>query len=44
MKQFASHTEEDITAKRQNSVHINTIISNKILISYLKEKYMETNA
>jgi hypothetical protein len=47
MKQCASHSEEDITAKRQNIVHINTIISNKaavnLLRSYLKEKDMETN-
>ena len=47
MKQTASHLEEDITAKRQNIVHINTIISNKaaanLLRSYLKEKDMETN-
>ena len=48
MKQIASHLEEDITAKRQNIVHINTIISNKaaanLLRSYLKEKDMETNS
>ena len=47
MKQIASHLEEDITAKRQNIVHINTIISNKAaantLRSYLKETDMETN-
>jgi phosphoribosylaminoimidazole-succinocarboxamide synthase len=47
MKQFASHSEEDIPVKRQNIVHINTIISNKaatnLLKSYLKEKDMETN-
>jgi phosphoribosylaminoimidazole-succinocarboxamide synthase len=47
MKQIASHLEEDITAKRQNIVHINTIISNKaaanLLRSYLKETDMETN-
>jgi hypothetical protein len=47
MKQFASNSEEGITAKRQNIVHINTIISNKaaanLLRSYLKEKDMETN-
>ena len=47
MKQIASHLEEDITAKRQNIVHINTIISNKVaanlLRSYLKETDMETN-
>ena len=46
MKQFASHSEEDITDKRQNIVH-KTIISNKaasnLLRSYLKEKDMETN-
>ena len=44
---MASHSEEDITAKRQNIVHINTIILNKaattLLKSYLKEKDMETN-
>jgi phosphoribosylaminoimidazole-succinocarboxamide synthase len=47
MKQIASHLEEDITAKRQNIVHINTIISNKaaanLLRSYLKETDLETN-
>jgi C4-dicarboxylate transporter len=47
MKQFTSQSEEDITAKRQNIVHINTIISTKaganLLKSYLKEKDMETN-
>ena len=47
MKQFASHSEEDISAKRQNMVHMNTIISSKaaanVLRSYLKEKDMETN-
>ena len=47
MKQFASHSEEDITAKRQNIVYISTIISNKaaanLLRSYLKEKDMETS-
>ena len=47
MKQLASNSEEGITAKRQNIVHINTIISNKaaanLLRSYLKEKDMKTN-
>jgi phosphoribosylaminoimidazole-succinocarboxamide synthase len=47
MKQIASHLEGEITAKRQNVVHINTIISNKpaanLLRSYLKETDMETN-
>ena len=44
MKQIASHLEEEITAKRQNNVHINTIISSKaaanLLRSYLKETDM----
>ena len=47
MKQCASHSEEDSTAKRQNILHINTIIFNKatanVLRSYLKEKDMQTN-
>ena len=46
MKEFASHSEEDITVKRHNSVPINTTEANKAAAnawgSYLKEKDMET--
>ena len=47
MKRFASHSEEDIIAKRQNVVPTNTVKANKaaanLFRSYLKEKNMETN-
>jgi hypothetical protein len=47
MKRFASHSEEDIIAKRQNLFPTNTVKANKaasnLFRSYLKEKNMETN-
>ena len=47
MKRFASHSEEDIIAKRQNLVPTNTVKANKaasnLFRSYLEEKNMETN-
>ena len=47
MKWFASHSEEDIIAKRQNFVPTNTVKANKaasnLSRSYLEEKNMETN-
>ena len=47
MKRFASHSEEDIIAKRQNLVPTNTVKANKaasnLFRSYLKEKNMEAN-
>jgi hypothetical protein len=47
MKLFASHSEEDIIAKRQNLVPTNTVKANKaasnLFRSYLEEKNMETN-
>ena len=46
-KGFASHSEEDITGKRQNIVPINTNKASKAATnlwrSYLKEKDMETS-
>jgi hypothetical protein len=47
MKRFASHSEDDIIAKRQNLVPTNTVKANKaasnLFRSYLEEKNMETN-
>ena len=47
MKWFASHSEEDIIAKRQNVVPTNPLKAKKaaatLLRSYLKEKNIETN-
>jgi hypothetical protein len=47
MKRFASHTEEEINAKRQNVVPKNTAKANKagtnLLRAYLTEKNMESN-
>ena len=47
MKRFASHSEEDIIAKRQYLVPTNTVKANKaasnLFRSYLEEKNMETN-
>ena len=47
MKRFASHSEEDIIAKRQNLVPTNTMKANKaasnLFRSYLEEKNMETH-
>ena len=47
MKWFASHSEEDIIAKRHNVVPSNTLKANKaaanLFRSYLKEKNIETN-
>lgn len=47
MKRFAFHSEEDIIAKRQNVVPINTVKANKaaakLFRSYLSEKNMETD-
>ncbi|CAG2198541.1 KCTD1_15 [Mytilus edulis] len=47
MKRFASHSEEDVIAKKQNLVPVNTVKANKgaanLLRSYLREKNMDTN-
>jgi flagellar biosynthesis chaperone FliJ len=39
MKQFASHSEEDITAKRQNIVHIKQSCSEFIDILFEGERH-----
>jgi hypothetical protein len=46
MKRFASHSEEDMIAKRQNLVPTNTVKANKaasnLFRSYLEEKNMDS--